>query len=262
MILQGPLQCACRRVVRKEDKMQVDVKILGLSATPIKDGNCDKLMKEALQAARGCGGETGKVETEFLTLADKEITLCKHCQWCIENRKPCSKIHDDVNAVWEKITSCDGLIIGSPAWTLTLCPLYSILNSRARYYVFFTQKLRNKVVGFFTLGYLGLGFETALDQLYHMTGGGQIMIPVARAWAYSSTAAFGQRPEYLEHGVMDDKAGLQRIRNAAVRVVEVSRMVKYAAQSGISLPDKEMSTITGAHLTKKRVFKDGVWIAE
>lgn len=242
--------------------MPVDVKILGLSATPVKNGNCDTLMKEALKAASECSGKLGKVETEFLTLADKDIRLCIHCQWCIENRKPCSRIKDDANEVWERIAACDGIIIGSPAWTLSLCPLYSILNSRARYYVFFTQKLRNKIVGFFTLGFLGLGFETALDQLYHLTGGGAMMIPVARAWAYSSTAAFGQRPEYLEHGVMDDKAGLQRIRNAAIRVVEVARMVKYATSDGIILSEKEMGTITGAHLNKKRVFKDGVWKVE
>ncbi len=242
--------------------MPVDIKILGLSATPIKNGNCDTLVKEALKAAGECDGRIGKVETEFLTLADKDIRMCKHCQWCIEHRKPCNQIQDDAVEVWETIASCDGLIIGSPAWTLTLAPLYGILNSRARYYIFFTQKLRNKVAGFITLGFLGLGFETALDQLYHMTGGGAIMIPVARAWAYSSTAAAGKRPEYTEHGVLDDKAGLHRVRTAAKRVVEVTRMIKYATQDGIVLSENEMGTVTGAHLVKKRVFEDGVWKAE
>ena len=153
--------------------MEVKVKILGLSATVVKDGNCDTMVKKGLEYAKECGEKVGGgVETEFLTLADKDIRMCKNCQWCIENRQPCAKIDDDAIAVWQKISECDGLLIGSPTWTLTLAPLYGILNSRARYYAFFSQDLRNKVVGFMTVGFLGYGLETSLDQLYHMTGGG------------------------------------------------------------------------------------------
>ncbi len=54
----------------------VKAKILGISGTPIKNGNCDKMVQESLKACT----ELGDVETEFITLADKEITMCKHCQ--------------------------------------------------------------------------------------------------------------------------------------------------------------------------------------
>ena len=59
----------------------VEINILGISGTDIKDGNCDTLVKEALKGAEEIGEEVGGVETEFVTLADKEIVRCKHCQW-------------------------------------------------------------------------------------------------------------------------------------------------------------------------------------
>ncbi len=38
---------------------EVDIKILGLSATPVKDGNCDTFVKESLKGARELEGEGG-----------------------------------------------------------------------------------------------------------------------------------------------------------------------------------------------------------
>ena len=81
----------------------VHVKILGVSGTVIKDGNCDALVKEALKGAQEIGEAVGGgVETEFFPLADKEIAMCEHCQWCIENRSPC-KIQDDFHLLYEKL---------------------------------------------------------------------------------------------------------------------------------------------------------------
>ena len=73
---------------------EVDIKILGLSATPVKDGNCDTFVKEGLKGARELEGEGGKVMTEFVSLAVKKIAMCQNCLWCIENKAPC-KVKDD-----------------------------------------------------------------------------------------------------------------------------------------------------------------------
>jgi multimeric flavodoxin WrbA len=233
----------------------VKIKLLGLSATGIKDGNCDKLVREALQVAE----RIGDVETQFLTLADKKIMLCKHCQWCIENRAPC-RYKDDAYIVFDEIQKCDGLIIGSPTWLNTLSPHLLNLFSRARYIVFFTHNFRNKVVGLLTLGFLGYGLERALDtmrnvvRIYHM-------IPVAEASAIASTRAFGQRPAYLERGVLDDTWGMRQVLTATARVVEVTRMIKYASQAGITVPDEYKFTVTGSRLrpAEEKVFIEGVW---
>ena len=46
----------------------VNVKMLGISGTPIKGGNCDTMVQEALKSAAQVPG----VEAEFLTLAATE----------------------------------------------------------------------------------------------------------------------------------------------------------------------------------------------
>ena len=66
----------------------------------------------------------------------------------------------------------------------------------------------------------------------------------------------GQRPAYLERGVLDDKAGMRCVSLAAIRVVEVGRMIKYAQNAGVGLSKDQMVT-PGARLTKNKKFVKG-----
>lgn len=232
----------------------VNIKVLGISGTPVKGGNCDTMVQEALKSAAQVPG----VETEFIALADKKIALCQHCQWCIENRAPC-KIQDDANAIFDRMMKSDGLILGAPVWNVGAAPLFAILVSRWRYHQFFTYNFRSKVSGLLTVGFLGMGMERALEDL-EVVGRGAGFV-VARGWAIASTAAFGQRPAYLEHGVLDDKAGMTRVRNVAMKVVEITRMIRYATDAGVTLPEEYRTTFRGVHLKNReeKTFIDGVW---
>ncbi len=237
----------------------VDIKILGLSATPVKGGNCDTLVRESLKGAKQLESEIGKVKTEFITLADKQIAMCKNCQWCIENKAPC-KVKDDAHEIFDKIIESDGIIFGAPTWGLTLSPPLTVLWSRVRYYAIFTQLLNNKVAGYLTVGFFGLGFDACLDQMENLMK--RMMIPVARGWAVTSTILSGEKPRYLKNGVRDDKRGMFMARQAGIRVVEVTRMIKYATEHGIVLPDKYKTTVFGGHweTPREKVFIDGVWM--
>jgi len=232
----------------------VNIKILGISGTPIKGGNCDTMVQEALESVEGIPG----VETEFLTLAGKKITMCQHCQWCIENRSPC-KVEDDANMILDKMIASDGLILGTPVWNVSAAPIWSTLISRWRYHQFFTYNFRNKVSGLLSVGFLGMGMERALEDI-EIVGRGAGFV-VARGWAIASGAAFGQRPVYLEHGVLDDKFGMSRVYNVAAKVAEITRMVKYATEADITLADDYVRTFRGARLKdkEKKVLVDGVW---
>ena len=228
--------------------------MLGLSATPIKGGNCDTMVQEALKTAAQVPG----VEIEFISLADKQIAVCRHCQWCIENRAPC-RVKDDANPIFERMIASDGLILGAPVWNVGAAPLLGILFSRWRYYQFFTYSFRNKVSGTLSVGFLGMGMERALEDL-EVVGRGAGFV-VARGWAVASAAAFGQRPAYLDHGVLDDKLGMNRVRDVATKVVEITRMVKYATDAGVTLPDEYKRTFRGTRLKDegKKILVDGVW---
>lgn len=207
--------------------MNVKVKILAVSGTHIKGGNCDKLVQEALKAAAELEG----VETEFVTLADKEIATCKHCQYCIENRTSC-QIKDDAHMIFDMMANADGIILGGPTWNRSMSPPLLNLFSRTRYFIFFTQTLRNKVGGFITLGWFGHGMDRALDVIKNTVYSNGI-IPVAEGAAIVSAIAIGQRAAHMEHGVLDDPHGIRVVRGVGRRVVEVAKMIKYAREGGI-----------------------------
>ncbi len=237
---------------------KVDIKILGLSATPVKDGNCDTFVQESLKGAKELESDIGKVQIEFVTLANKEVAMCQNCQWCIENKAPC-KIKDDAQDIFDKIVEADGIIFGAPTWGLTVSPPLTILWSRVRYYAIFTQLMKNKVTGYLTVGFFGLGFDACLDQMENLVK--RMMIPVARGWGVTSTVFSGDRPRYLKNGVLDDKRGMLMARQVGIRVVEVTRMIKYATEQGIILPDEYKTTVFGGHWErgKDKVYTDGVW---
>jgi len=220
------------------------VKILGISGTPVKDGNCDNAVKAALESASMLGDD---IETEFITLAGKEIAPCEHCQYCIEHKTPC-RFEDDSTWIIKKMAEADGMIWGAPVWTHTISPQIINLTSRCRYHVFFSGDFRNIVLGTVTVSWFGVGEEFALMTMEAIAGN-WLMIPVARGWAKASAAAFGQRPAYLENGVLDDTGGMLRIRLVGTRVAEIARKIKYATQNGVGLePQEERNILCGKFL--------------
>ena len=216
----------------------VTVKIVGISGTPVKGGNCDIAVQSALESAALLPG----VETEFITLAEKEIAACKHCQYCIENRVPC-RFQDDSKWIIEKMAEADGIILGAPVWSHVIPPHLMNLISRCRFHAFMTGDFRNKVLGTVTVCWLGVGEEFALMTMEAMTLN-YLMIPVARGWGKVSTAAHGERPNYTEKGILDDSTGMLRIRLVGTRVAEIAAKLKYADIAGIGLPPEEQRSIT------------------
>ncbi len=221
------------------------VQVLGISGTPVKDGNCDKLVQASLQAAEEIEG----VETEFITLADKKIAMCQHCQYCIENSTDC-KIKDDAQPIFEKIKQADGLIIGAPTWLRTVAPPILILLSRARSIMFRTHEFRNKVAGAITVSWFGRGMDLAALEIL-LIESRFMMIPVVQGMATSSAVALGKRAEYMEHGALDDVYGMVSVRGVGYRVAEVARMIKYATDAGIVVPPEYQVTTSGATIKRK-----------
>jgi len=57
----------------------VKIKVLGICGSPFKDGNTEVFLRQSLEAAQGIGD----VETQLITIADKDISDCRQCNWCI-----------------------------------------------------------------------------------------------------------------------------------------------------------------------------------
>jgi multimeric flavodoxin WrbA len=87
------------------------MKVLGISGSPRRDENTERLVKEVLS--------TMSCETEFISLARKKIGPCISCLGCIEDN--ICKVKDDMSELRQKIVAADAYVIGAPNY-------YSMIN--------------------------------------------------------------------------------------------------------------------------------------
>lgn len=104
------------------------MKLLGLSCGRKMD-NTEVLVKEALMAAEELGTDVG-----FIRLLDLNIKPCKGCTACVqslfEGGEGKCVIEDDLPFLDEQIMECDGLILGSPVYTMTPTGLLKTICDR------------------------------------------------------------------------------------------------------------------------------------
>jgi multimeric flavodoxin WrbA len=94
------------------------MRVLGISGSPIRDGNTDRALRAALSA-------TGS-ETEFLKLIDYTVAPCKACLGCLKTNT--CVINDDGILLAQKAKEADALIIAG------YTP-YSSLDSRTKAFI-------------------------------------------------------------------------------------------------------------------------------
>ena len=80
--------------------MAVDV--LGISGSPIKESNTDRLIKVILDETR--------TETEFVKLSNINVRPCLGCKKCVPDNV--CKVNDDFPELAEKIKTARALVIG------------------------------------------------------------------------------------------------------------------------------------------------------
>jgi len=93
----------------------VIIKIIGISGSPRRGSNTEVLVKEALKGAQ----KIKDVETDFLSLAGKNIEHCKGCLACQKQNRICV-IRDDFQEFFKAYMKADGIIIGSPVYHLSI----------------------------------------------------------------------------------------------------------------------------------------------
>ncbi|MFH1478301.1 MAG: flavodoxin family protein [Candidatus Omnitrophota bacterium] len=83
------------------------IKVLGINGSPRIGGNTDILIDKALEGAKNRGASIEKV-----ILNELEILPCQECD--IMNDDGTCHVRDNMTGLYEKIKSCDVLILASP----------------------------------------------------------------------------------------------------------------------------------------------------
>ena len=97
--------------------MKERISLLGLSASPRKNGNSTFLLDEALQAAESF--EAAEVATERFEFAGKRMSPCIGCYGCIDAKGECI-LKDDFQALRDLWVEADAVVCSIPIFAMSL----------------------------------------------------------------------------------------------------------------------------------------------
>ncbi len=103
------------------------MKVLAISGSPRPQGNTYLLLQETLKTLQQEG-----LETELISLHDKQILPCRACLQCAKEKNRCAQ-EDDFMPVYEAMSRADGLLVGSPVYFGSATPNLMALLDRAGY---------------------------------------------------------------------------------------------------------------------------------
>jgi multimeric flavodoxin WrbA len=118
-----------------------EMKVLGISGSLRDQSNTLYYVKTALKVL-----EEEEIETELLSLRDKEIKPCTGCYDC-QNQGFCTIPGDDFEEIFTRMREVEGLILGSPVYLSSVVPQMMALLSRATFVSHWNGKFFNGKVG-------------------------------------------------------------------------------------------------------------------
>ncbi len=209
-------------------------KILGISGSPVKDGNLDSFLASIMEMAVEKG-----IETETVCLSEMVIKNCIHCNFCLAKQKAgkyCS-LEDDAQSIFDKMEAADIIVLASPVYFMRTSGMMATFIDRLRVFIFGKiagGKLRNKIgisAGVSWLRHGGME-TTHLSHLYaFMT---LDMIPATihscispmGASAVSSRYGEGKFDPALRIGIKEDQAGLESGKALLSRALELVELIR------------------------------------
>lgn len=211
------------------------VKILGICGSPIKGGNTEAFLSEALREAESLGD----VSTQLVPLIEKRIGDCRHCNWCALKQEAgafCC-IKDDMLDMYPRIIEADALVIATPAYTGRLSGYSAVFMDRFRALVrgrHYRGILRSKVGAAMTVSWMRhAGPETTLLSVItaYLMWGMVVASPGEGGCEFgaagvSSDGGSGRSLPEDKLGILRDKLALSSARALAKRTVELARIMQ------------------------------------
>ena len=204
------------------------IQILGIAGSPVKEGNTEALLKEALHFT----SSDPEIQTEIFNLSGLKIEGCRHCNWCIKNQTPdkfCA-LSDGMDEIYPALLRADAVILASPVHIGRMSGLMANMIDRMRVFVYGNAhrgKLTDKVGAALVVGFLRHGgLETTLSILnstFAIFG----MISVGRGgMALTSLEGKGRVTKGVRHMVLEDGLGVLTAKGAVQRAAELAKIIR------------------------------------
>ena len=212
----------------------MELKMLCVSGSPVKDGNLETFMKVIADEANKRG-----VKTDVVHLSRVKVEECIHCNYCTRKQtidKYCA-LNDDAQAVFKMVEEADILVLCSPVYFMRTSARLAAFIDRLRVFIFgnvAAGRLKNKVGMSAAVAWArNGGFETT--HLSHMYAFLTLeMIPVSvhacvsplGASAVASAGGSGVFDKNIRLGIEKDAAGLHTAAKMVERAVELANILK------------------------------------
>jgi len=112
----------------------MEIKILGISGSPVKNGNVETFLDRMLESVSSTPG----VGTKAVHLSRLKVEDCIHCNFCVSKQvegRYCS-LEDDAQKIFEKVESADILVLASPVYLMRTSGHMASLMDRLRVFIF------------------------------------------------------------------------------------------------------------------------------
>lgn len=183
--------------------------IVGICGSPRKQAT-DYVLREALSMLEERG-----FETEFFGVRGKDISPCKHCDYCLREKK--CIVQDDMYEVYPMLTEAQGIIMATPVYNGGLSAQLKAIMDRCRAlgavdFDFLRYKVGMAIaVGGDRMG----GQELAIQQImtfYILTGA----VPVSGGAFGANLGGTFWSQDTLD-GVKEDEQGFRSLRKTVKR---------------------------------------------
>lgn len=184
--------------------------IIGISGSPTKDGNNEKMIEMALAIADDRGFDVDRI-----LLSESTVSPCTACGGCT-NKKECT-IEDDMAELYPLLERADGVIVASPVYFGCMTAQLKALFDR-------TRVLRRQ--GFLLSGKVGGAIAVGASR----NGGQEKTVQAIHDWMHiHGMIVVGDNGHFgglLQVPAESDEVGMQTVRDTIGKICDVLEMMK------------------------------------
>jgi len=226
------------------ETQKINIKILGIVGTPIKNGNCQYQLETALKQAEA----TGQATTEIVHLRDYKLSFCIGCDKCMRKIHKiqaqvgydvfpvpvegynCS-INDGMDVLHRKMVEADAIILMAPVYIASIPGQVKTFIDRCRTFVH-DFRLQDKVATAMTVGFFrNAGQDTALDLMRTSLSALGLNVVSFGAASVSTRDGLGVPIRETRYAVQEDLAGSVMMNIAVRRLVRMAVLIKAGKQA-------------------------------
>ena len=182
------------------------MKVVAFNGSGRKDGNTLILLQTVLEELENEG-----IETELIQMAGRPIQGCTACHKCMERKNmQCSIDSDPFNEYFARISTADGLLLGSPVYFSDITAGMKALIERAGFVSRANGGILKRKVGAGVLAVRRAGSNHSLASLNYLFLISEMIIPGSSYW----NMGIGRQPGE----VRNDTEGLQTMKTLGVNM--------------------------------------------